>query len=225
MKIEDMKNKKQILELCYHCGNRGLMYMIGEATSNWDDYDDEGNIIYWREKHWIMLQCPACEKISLYTEYQAFDTPLDIEYVYPNNTLEGFNSKNRSDSHYVPQMIRDAFEIALNVQYINSQLCLVSMRKTLEIICKDQDATGRSLEQLVKSLINNRNWPEGNSEICWIIREYGNIAAHANPDKAILHPKFIDELMNCLYKIIEHIYILPKRISRLKSFVEYQKSK
>lgn len=223
MKIEDMKNKKQILKLCYHCGSKGLMYVVGEATSNWDDYDNEGHIVYWREKHWIMLQCPACEQVSLYTEYQAFDTPLDIEYVYPQNTFEGFYPRNRSNSHYVPREIQDAFETALKVQYINSQLCLVSMRKTLELICKGQGATGSSLEQLVESLIN-RNWPQGYNDICWIIRNYGNIAAHANPDEPILHSSYINELMNYLYKIIEYLYIMPKRMSGLKFSAEYKKS-
>ncbi len=131
---ENVKEKKQKLATCYHCSSRGLMYIVGDATSNWNDYDEDDAVVYWREKQWIMLQCPSCENVSVYTEYQAFDTPLDIEYVYPQNTFEGFYSKNRLSSYHVPEKIRSSFESAMKVKHIDSQLCLVSMRKTIELI-------------------------------------------------------------------------------------------
>lgn len=223
MKLKDMKDKKQMIKLCYHCGNRGLMYIVGEATSNWDDYDDDGRIVYWREKNWIMLQCPACKKVSLYTEYQSFDTPTETEYAYPTNTFQSFLSKNRHNSHYVPKHILKAFRSVLKVRYIDSQLCLISMRKTLELICKEQGAAGRSLEQLVESLVINQEWPEGYKDICWIIRNYGNIAAHENSNTSILHISYLNELIDYLYKVIEYLYILPIRISRMKELAEYKK--
>lgn len=209
---ENMKDRKQKLATCYHCSSRGLMYIVGEATSNWNDYDEDEEVVYWREMQWMMLQCPSCENVSVYTEYQAFDTPLEIEYVYPQNTFEGFYSKNRLSSYHVPEKIRYTFETALKVKHIDSQLCLVSMRKTIELICKDQGVTGRSLEQLVESLTKSKKWPEAYYDICWIIRHYGNISVHAYTKELTPNLSHVDKMMDYLYKIIEYLYIMPKQI-------------
>lgn len=219
-----VNDKEQKLETCYHCSNQGLLYIVGEATSNWNDYDEDGIVIYWREKKWTMLQCPVCENVSLHTEYTGFDTPLEIEYVYPRNTFEGIYSKNRLDGYYVPEHIRITFESALKAQHIDSQLCLISMRKTLELICKDQGAKGHSLEQMMESLIKHKKWPMLYRDICWIIRQCGNIAVHAYMKAPILSTDSIDKLIGYLYGIIEYSYIMPNQISALKSHINFQKS-
>ena len=191
------------------------MYIVGEAESLWNDYDEDGAVVYWRKKEWTMLQCPVCENVSLHTEYHSFDSLLDIEFVYPKYTFDDFFSNDRSEHYCVPEIIQKSFVSALKSQYNYIQLCLIMMRKTIELICRDQGVYGNSLEQLLESLSRSEKCPGYYCDICQIIRYYGNIAAHVYTKDYILNSNYVNRLLVLLYRLIEYVYIIPAQITKL----------
>ena len=54
--------------------------------------------------------------------------------------------KTKYDFKYAPKSIQRAFESAVKVAKIDSAICLLSLRRTLEMICKDKSAQGKTLE-------------------------------------------------------------------------------
>ena len=127
------------IETCYHCGNTGQQKILYENESEWGGGQD-----FFEEINWILLKCPVCGMLTLredYTNESMIDSRENQIYekriVYP---------KTKYDFKYAPKSIQRAFESAVKVAKIDSAICLLSLRRTLEMICKDKSAQGKTLE-------------------------------------------------------------------------------
>jgi len=214
-------SKRQLLLLCYHCGNKGLLNVVGEHEKTWDeyDYDEYGRkcgLILAEEMKWSLLECPVCGKVTLFEEYsnsegEYYDTE---EVLYP---------ANRYDSTGVPEFIESSFNAALKVKQIDSAICLLSLRRTLEAICKDKKAEGNNLEKKIEYLINKGVLPSGLEDACWVIRQLGNDAAHA--DNAVFYTSEVNQVISFVELILEYLYSAPIKMNKLKERIDNMKSK
>jgi hypothetical protein len=145
------------------------------------------------------------------TLYQNYTNEIDDEndILYPRNTInfEG-----------VPATIKSAFESALKVKGIDKDICLLSLRRTLEAICKDKGASGNTLEKMIRDMIDKNILPQTFDDACWVIRQLGNEAAHAGKTNIYAHET--DQVINFVESIIDYLYALPLRRSKLKNQVE-----
>ena len=216
-----MANDKEYqLHTCYHCGNTGLLKVehccserFGEPV--WDEFGNEMDFELVEDFKWSMLSCPVCHMITLREEYTNdcyHGSEPDISTLYPVTKInyEG-----------VPESIKSSFESAMKVKSINTQICLLALRMVLEAICKDKGAKGNTLEQMIKDMIANKVLPEMFDDACWVIRQLGNSAAHA--DKRVYNAHQVDQTIGFMKDIINYLYTLPQQMKSLRSAVDEER--
>ena len=217
-----MKEIKGKIYTCYHCGNKGVLQFIKSTVNEWvhEEKNEQGFIIgetLLERDEWCLYQCPVCKKPTLVRESWDIGMPDD----YFDETIE--YPSQYADYTGVPNEIRDAFESAIKTKGIDWSICLLSLRRTLEMICKDKNAVGKNLESKIQDLINKKVLPDMLDDACWIIRQTGNDAAHADDVK--YYPYQVEQIIRYLGTIIDYLYSLPIKISKMKSEIETRKEK
>jgi hypothetical protein len=140
----DNKVKRKILE-CYHCGNETLMKQVGNHSKvvTYRGFDeDTGPFVNSEEEFkWEMYYCPVCEKKTLFYTYS---NPY-ADYLSENILYPRFDYEKKE----VPDKINNSFVSALKTKHDDLSICLLSLRRTLEMICKDKGFNDGSLAVFV----------------------------------------------------------------------------
>lgn len=220
------QEKKYNVNQCYHCGNKGLMEVLHEQKEVFGGtyMRDDGVVESDIEEHfaWILYKCPVCRKPSLiqtYCDESMYDQYNDNMYYYISNLYPLNNYKMDN----VPLDISSSFEAALKVKDINVDLCLVGLRKVLELICKEKNATGRTLEKKIEDMVQKNVFPKEMEVAYWVIRQAGNKAVHEKNSKLTKYD--IDEIATLLYSIINYLYIIPRKMIKLKEKINSEDKK
>lgn len=217
-------NKSSIIDTvhtCYHCGNTGKLRYIDKI--GWSDEEIEHDPItaevtdytLIEREDWFIFECPVCNKPVLISEYffaPYNETTRKIEYPTVAISKEG-----------VPKDIYAAFESAIKTKGIDYAICLLSLRRVLEMICKDKGAVGNTLEQKIQSLVDKNIFTSTIDDACWIIRQLGNEAAHA--DKIEVYQNDIEQVIEYIALIIKYLYSMPYQVKIMKEQVKKRKSK
>jgi len=220
-----MDDKSYVLQQCFHCGNTGLLKIVGVHHSTWGGpiYNTFGDEVAWEmreDMQWRLLACPVCQKVSLLQDYtdESYDLGeneelnFDTQLIYPTNEIS---------TDGVPNEVQTAFEAALKVKNIDHAICLLALRRTLEAICKQQGASGKTLEAMIEHLIHEGVLPELMRDACWIIRQLGNGAAHA--DSTQYYAGEVNQTIGFTENIIRYLYVLPHQLRAFKSKIEESK--
>lgn len=209
-----VEEERYIIKECRFCGNKTKLDIVGShnVTHEEEFYDEEhnANIKEWiSDTEWMMLKCCVCGNISLGSEYidknLAMNDLSHISIEYP---------KVIYSSYQMPKEIYNAYEVALKARYLDSALCILSLRRTLEIICKQQGETKGDLIDKVKKLADKGILPSVLKNVSHILRIFGNAAAHG--DEVVFTKTQIEHLIEFTETIIDYIYILPEKLERLK---------
>jgi len=216
-----MGSIKDKVHTCYNCGNTGILKYIDKINLQdvAHEEDEFGNVLYYdiiEDNDWFIFQCPVCEHPVIISEYTCIGMPegvSEVETVYPTPHV---NYKG------VPEMIRDSFEAAVKTKGIDCSVCLLALRRTLEMICKDKLAEGDTLEKKIQDLINKKVLPGMLNDACWIIRQLGNEAAHA--DTVRFYKNEVEQVIEYVAVVINYLYSLPIRINEHKNEIELRKS-
>jgi hypothetical protein len=183
-----------------------------------DIIDSHGNIIdkdLQERFEWMLLSCPVCKKVSLIENYSnEYEPDAEIELLYPECNINYLG---------VPKEVKSAFEAALKIKNIDTSVCLLSLRRVLEAICKEQGAKGNSLEIMIKDILEKGKLPNLMDDACWIIRQLGNDAAHAGDIK--VHRSDVEQTIGFLKTIMQYLYTLPEQMKELKKKIEKRKEK
>lgn len=214
------KTKFRLLT-CYHCGNRGLMPIefVHEQNFGGYVYDTQGKAVDRELEEtflWHLVSCPVCGFVTLMEEYNnecMQENDVETSILYPQCTINYTG---------VPETVKEAFESALKVKNIDKEICALSLRRVLEAICKDKGATGKDLNSMVQDMIARKILPEMFNDACWIIRQLGNSAAHA--DNIHFPKRQVDETMGFVQSIINYLYILPVKMKKMRRDIETDKS-
>ena len=214
-----MEDIKTTVHTCYHCGNTGLLKYIGKT--GWEEYfseeDERGRLIPTRlieHEDWFVFECPVCNKPVIISEYA-----IDLADEIPVRRIE---FPTIAVSQYgVPKDIFSAFESAVKTKGIDYSICLLSLRRVLEMICKDKGAVGHTLDQKIDDLIEKKVFPPMIEDACWIIRQMGNDAAHA--DKIEVYTYDIEQVIGYVATIIDYLYSLPYRVGEMKKKIKKRK--
>lgn len=209
---------KYNLQVCYHCGNQGLLTIEHDHKHDFGEpvFNSYGEIIRFdvdETYHWQLLSCPVCHRVTLWEKM--LDPILeysDSKTLYPMCTI---------DYSGVPENIKTAFESALKVKNIDNAICALALRRVLEAICKDKGAEGRDLEKMITNMIESGILPKMFDDACWIIRQLGNSAAHA--DKKVFSTHQVDQTIEFVQNIINYLYALPVKMQKLRSDIETEK--
>lgn len=219
--------KKQIIAQCYHCGNKGIMNIEHEVNQQFGgDYENEfGDYQHDFEEHfsWKLLSCPVCHLITLYQLYtdESMQVPYgeDFRQLYEEKIIY---PENKMKMDGVPKEIASSFESALKIKKIDYNICLISLRRTLEMICNNKNAKGGTLYKKIINLIEEKIFPKELEDAYFVIKDFGNNGAHGN--NMSLSQYEVDELIDILYGVIKYLYIMPKKIEKMKKTLE-EKSK
>lgn len=203
--------KEQILETCYHCGNKGLLPVDCFDKVVYHDYVD-GEPAFLIEDNYYLLRCPVCNEITLLKKATTSYMKLpDNTYEYDTTIL--FPTIHVSNKIGVPSNIVKAFESAKKVQKIDSAICALSLRRVLELICLDKKAQGKTLVQMVEDLVQKNILPSTFDEACKIVRLMGNEGAHS--DALSITKTELTTLTEFIEAIINYLYIIPEKIKRM----------
>lgn len=205
------------LQTCFHCGNKGLLPIEHKHSQEFGGpvFDECGDIVDCDpQEHfdWFLLSCPVCRRVTLRQEYNdeyTRDYYISTETLYPQSSIDYVG---------VPENIKTAFEAALKVKNIDPAVCALSLRRVLEAICKERGAKGKTLEKMIDNMINRQILPQMFSDACWIIRQLGNSAAHADGRAFSMYQ--IDQTILFVQNIIDYLYSLPVKMKKLRESIE-----
>jgi len=210
--------EKNTVYFCNHCGNAGILKIITYIDTPYQ-HGSFGNLISDESidrKRWILFQCPVCKNPIIISEHMSADG-------HRINFSETMYEFPRANVHFdgVPENIKTAFDSAIKTKGIDRAICILSLRRTLEMICKEKGASGKDLKDKIADLIEKKLLPEMMADACWIVRQSGNDAAHA--DDIIFSEREVEEIIEYVSTVINYLYSMPVRITKLKKQIEERK--
>lgn len=211
-------HEKYQLQTCFHCGNTGLLLIENKIQKETGGpiYDEAAEVVDYEPNEvyqWFTLFCPVCYKVTLLECFSAeYQNYTESKVLYPQSAM---------DTNGVPDNVKTAFDSALKVKNIDTAICSLALRRVLEAICKDKGAEGNNLEKMIENMIERGILPEMYDDACWIIRQLGNSAAHA--DKKVFSMHQVDQTIEFVQNIINYLYTLPVKMKNLRDAIEAEK--
>ena len=196
--------------LCYHCGNKTFMHKVTDYKWEWES--GEGCI--WGSYTWALYFCPVCHKVTL-EETEIFSEYEDPEIgLIPMEKIL-FPAVNTNSN--MPYEVSGAFEAALKVRNIDGAVCLIALRRTLEMMCKDKGANRRNLYEKLKYLSCEGVLPPIIDKMADILKNWGNMAAHADSQK--FAPDLVNSMVDFTETILEYVYVLPAKLDEIQTII------
>lgn len=169
-----------------------------------------------------LWQCSTCDGVSLYlmTEDDWVGDP-DLSY-FDMATIVYPDEKKFEGS--VPDAVRKSYVEAKKVMKVSADAFAVLARRTLEQICEDQNAKGRSLKERIRNLADKEVIPKNLAGMADALRSLGNMGAHTVDFE--FGWEEVNALDDFLVAVIEYVYIASQKIERLnKSIAAKQKKR
>jgi len=220
----ESNSKKQ----CYHCGNQVFMQKIYELNNDTSENVGDDEFHYYIDfcERWYIEKCTICNKITITkeewdSEEQRMFNELgeswwkSHEIIYPRISLEG--------KHSIPKEIWSAFESALKVQRIDGAVCMMALRRTLEVMCKDKGELTGTLQKKLENLADKKVIPPVIDGIASLLRQMGNEAAHG--DNVEFPEYIVKEMSDYTQIILDYVYILPAKLESSQERIDKKNKK
>lgn len=201
---------EKVILTCPHCGNKTPMNLLNkfEKLTTDEVYDERSNDIF------ELFECPVCKDFHLFhTHWNTVESYNEDFNIYEEGSLL-YPYTERLNLFALPKTVRGAYESALKVQNIDEASCVITLRRTLEMVCKDKGATKGPLHQKLNYLQENGVLSPLMGDISKVIKDIGNMGAHG--DEVNFDKYMVKSLFSFTNKILEYVYILPKEIKRIK---------
>jgi hypothetical protein len=207
-----MASKELILE-CHHCGNKAGHHLLCQADSmsvtySMDNPPETDTI----DCTYYLTRCKTCNGISLY-----YDDELDEHPGYINEAYLCYPSIIRP-SEEIPAVIRKTFNEALKVERISFDAFAILIRRALELLCKDKQASGRNLKEQIEDLARKNIIPITLSEMGHTLRTLGNLGAHGTD--YTLDITEIRSMRDFMFAMLEYVYVAPAKLNKLKESIK-----
>lgn len=222
---ESNKNKLgEEIFLCRHCGNKTSHILLYQQTKKVHlvEYPPEDKEL--TENDYVFLfECKTCTGISL---KHVFGGSLDVEHYrlgIPFEDIDYLYPSVRSFDEEIPIGLRLVIQEANRVKLISSMAYLILIRKVLEELCKEKGIKEDNLQKSLNKLAETEKLPDIFFESSDKLRLLGNIGAHESMIK--INNDEIKLIEEFLFAIIEHIYVMPSKLHKLKEALDKQKRK
>ena len=191
---------------CPHC----LVHFHEDVTSEWVKQNEDA---IWFIK-WML--CAACEKLILYLEQLSRDESVVINrrMVYPK-------ASGRSPvSDTVPQEFREDYEEAALILADSPKASAALSRRCLQHILREKAGVkGRTLDDEIQKVIDLNTLPSDLTESMTMLRELGNVAAHATKNENTgeivpVDPGEADWCLDVIESLFEHYFVRPAQNER-----------
>lgn len=156
----------------------------------------------WEEGfHYEIYKCQACQHVVLFrwdVDTRYWDRTPNAEVLYPNA---------REAPIGLPERARKAYDSAERVRKVDANSYAVQLRRMLEFICIDQQASGNTLAKKLEDLAKQDLIPDKLSEIAKYLKNFGNVGAHADDfDVTEEEIPILDALARA---VAEYVYTAP----------------
>ncbi len=197
--------------ICQHCGNKNAHETVAEYKDS-STYDDG---MKWSEGYYYqLLNCKACREVTLIKYLWSELWTPQIDWEMPILLFPSLDSLKFD----LPGKIRDEYDIARKVRYVDPNAYAVMLGKVLERICIDRKADGNSLYQKLEFLHLKGEIPTHLIDIAHSIRTLRNIGAHTSFKKLNKQDSFM--LDNLVQALLSYLYIVPKLAAKAKQRIE-----
>ncbi len=205
---------------CAHCNNETLMEVRDKNKVSVGSIDSDS---YYYDLQ-VVLFCPTCCHYNIINAYwdktygkldfcEKYEDIYDADNV-DESVLYPISSNILTQSSVIPDEIFRSFKKSLDLKTVDEESCLVKLRKTLELICKNQNARGNNLSEMIRDLFENGILPKTLKSASTITRKLGNLGAHES-DVQISSSELESDIKLVEY-IIQYIYVLPNEIEKLE---------
>lgn len=196
---------------CGHCLNISTMKHNGSVSVTMEEVRDELGMGYDIEQVYEVLQCPACNEVTIRTytwvdHMEEDEVAVPFTYLYP---------QNRKVPDGLPQEIKKSYELAQKVRTVDANAYAVLVGRVLELVCADQNAEGRDLYHKLSDLANKGIIPSKLVDVAQKLRDLRNVGAHAVLGELTQEEiPVLDDLINAL---LEYVYSAPHLVQRAES--------
>ena len=210
---------------CSNCNNETLMEI--HARNKIENGDLFGDSYYYDEQ--IVLKCPSCRNYNIInaywdssygkvTERKKYEVIYCGDNVYQTILYPVVSELSNGANGIVPNDILKSFRKSLELKSVDSDSCLVKLRKTLELICNDKNVIGHNLNDKLKKLFELGILPSTLKSASNITRKLGNMGAHESDIE--ISTTELSSTIKLVEYIIQYIYILPKEIEILEKKIK-----
>jgi hypothetical protein len=205
------EENKDPIYICPHCGNKTLI-SIKTGFSAEDEVVLEDGHKYDVEYYFTIGQCRSCGNVLIFGTDGTAENIEEEDLIYPAET---------NISTDIPLEVRMSYKEAKKVKKSSALAFAVMVRRTLEFLCVDKKAKGRSLHDQIKDLATKNIIPKTLAEMTDILRALGNIGAHATSIK--IETIEVEAMDDFLKAVLEYVYIAPAKIERIKKRLKDKK--
>lgn len=221
------QNDKQTIAKCLHCNNETLMSVKDFYKKESDSIESD---CYYYDMT-LVLFCPVCKSYNIINaywdhsygnkgnvdEYDIYNGDnVEEKHLYPNSS-----SLLKEKSKYVSDTVLSNFRSSIDLKNVDTESCLMKLRKTLEMICEDKNASGNNLYEKIENLSNVGVLPSTLNSASTLARKLGNIGVHgAYID---VSKEELGNVIELVEYIIRYIYVLPKEIEILTKKFNFDK--
>ena len=210
---------------CSNCNNETLMEI--HARNKIENGDLFGDSYYYDEQ--IVLKCPSCRNYNIInaywdssygkvTESKKYEDIYCGDNVYETVLYPVVSELSNGANGIVLNDILRTFRKSLELKSVDSDSCLVKLRKTLELICNDKNVIGHNLNDKLKKLFELGILPSTLKSASNITRKLGNMGAHESDIE--ISTTELSSTIKLVEYIIQYIYILPKEIEILEKKIK-----
>ena len=210
---------------CSNCNNETLMEI--HARNKIENGDLLGDSYYYDEQ--IVLKCPSCRNYNIInaywdssygkvTESKKYEDIYCGDNVYETILYPVVSELSNGANGIVPNDVLKTFRKSLELKSVDSDSCLVKLRKTLELICNDKNVIGHNLNDKLKKLFELGILPSTLKSASNITRKLGNMDAHESDIE--ISTTELSSTIKLVEYIIQYIYILPKEIEILEKKIK-----
>lgn len=205
---------KEVL-FCVNCGNKATHGIVYSHESTIDvPVGEKPTDIFKMPFFYTMTECETCEGIMMFC-YPEDYTLKDGKLLYPQ-----YNELHDSS---IPKVTRRIYADASRIKKISPNASSVMIRKALESICKDKGAEGATLGRKLEDLSKKKILPSTLIETGHILREIGNIGAHA--DEQDVKEDELDTMDDFFKFMVDYIYVTPAKLEMIKKRIKEKSTK
>ena len=149
-----------------------------------------------------LLKCPSCKEILLrnyfWNDMMESDDEVTFKLLYPFDVRIPLG---------LTEPIEKAYRASLKVKAIDANAYGVLVRRVLEMVCSDREASGRTLSDKLKDLASKSEIPTKLVDVAEKLRAFGNVGAHAElGDLTTEEVPIVEDLCRA---ILDYIYTAP----------------
>jgi hypothetical protein len=202
---------------CPHCGNKTLHVIKVQTSSSEELYDTHGEFVGEIDNYYYLTECKTCKGICLFTDWAASTNPgnlAEATLLYPSK---------RKLWETIPSEINKSYEEAKKVEKISPNAFAVLIRRSLELLCRDQKAKGSNLKEQIADLSFKGIIPNTLVEMADTLRFMGNIGAHEI--EFDFDESEIQAIDDFLVAMLEFVYVAPNKIKNLRDSISKKSNK